>query len=438
TTDMPKHYCDYCDVYLTHDSASVRKAHNSGRNHLANVRDYYASLGHDKAQSIIDQITSAYESSGGPPPGGFGFGPQHLAPAGPPFGGPPFGGPGGFTSPPAGFPQPPFPPGPGGFPPPGMMGPPGGPPFPPAGGMPPGMGPPNGFPGAPPFPPQNMPPFPAQNAPPFSPPNAAAPGSAPPFPPNFAPGPNQPPPNFSGPPGQQQSGQGPPPQSGGPPGGIGPAGMHPDRMKLLNGGCSESFTRSFSLVSHVEETHRGLLNREVPAAGAEVLKRLSRPHFHQPRTLPSLPRSCRIDKISRPTVQYTQAQMHTSVPQSSVVRKWSRLGVQDTDDQDSMEIQFDDLPGADTRSKKRRRLNDPPPPLDYITVLPRKTPTPSRPQLSCPLIVSEQQIPAPDPPLTFLYSTFSLRFDELEKQGLTLGDGIWRDASQSNGAGRHG
>ncbi|KAF8314578.1 U1 zinc finger-domain-containing protein [Cantharellus anzutake] len=70
---MPKHYCDYCDVFLTHDSASVRKAHNSGRNHLANVRDYYASLGHDKAQNIIDQITQAYESGNGPPPGGFGF-----------------------------------------------------------------------------------------------------------------------------------------------------------------------------------------------------------------------------------------------------------------------------------------------------------------------------------------------------------------------------
>ncbi len=51
-------------------------------------------LGHDKAQNIIDQITAAYESSGGPPPGGFGFGPQHLAPPAP-FGGPPmgFGGP---------------------------------------------------------------------------------------------------------------------------------------------------------------------------------------------------------------------------------------------------------------------------------------------------------------------------------------------------------
>jgi U1 small nuclear ribonucleoprotein C len=32
---------DYCDVYLTHDSMSVRKAHNTGRNHLRNVVDYY-------------------------------------------------------------------------------------------------------------------------------------------------------------------------------------------------------------------------------------------------------------------------------------------------------------------------------------------------------------------------------------------------------------
>ena len=59
-------------------------------------------LGHDKAQSIIDQITSAYES-GGPPPGGFGFGPQHLgAPPPPAFGGPPMGF-GGPPMPPPGF-----------------------------------------------------------------------------------------------------------------------------------------------------------------------------------------------------------------------------------------------------------------------------------------------------------------------------------------------
>ncbi|ETR99879.1 hypothetical protein OIDMADRAFT_93949, partial [Oidiodendron maius Zn] len=51
---------DYCDVYLTHDSMSVRKAHNSGRNHLRNVVDYYQQIGHEKAQSVIDSITSSY------------------------------------------------------------------------------------------------------------------------------------------------------------------------------------------------------------------------------------------------------------------------------------------------------------------------------------------------------------------------------------------
>jgi hypothetical protein len=57
-------------------------------------------LGHDKAQNIIDQITSAYESSGGPPPGGFSFNPPaYSMPPPMSFGGPP-GGPGG-----------PFPPG---------------------------------------------------------------------------------------------------------------------------------------------------------------------------------------------------------------------------------------------------------------------------------------------------------------------------------------
>lgn len=35
------HLGDYCDVYLTHDSMSVRKAHNAGRNHLRNVVEYY-------------------------------------------------------------------------------------------------------------------------------------------------------------------------------------------------------------------------------------------------------------------------------------------------------------------------------------------------------------------------------------------------------------
>ncbi|KAJ6135364.1 zf-U1-domain-containing protein [Penicillium capsulatum] len=70
--------CDYCDVYLTHDSMSVRKAHNSGRNHLRNVVEYYQQIGQEKAQSVIDSITSSYAAEGQPvpnpamvPPGAF-------------------------------------------------------------------------------------------------------------------------------------------------------------------------------------------------------------------------------------------------------------------------------------------------------------------------------------------------------------------------------
>jgi hypothetical protein len=69
------------------------------------ANSFYIALGHDKAQNIIDQITAAYESGNGPPPGGFGFGPQHLGPP-PPMNGPPMGmgpPPGGFGGPPPGF-----------------------------------------------------------------------------------------------------------------------------------------------------------------------------------------------------------------------------------------------------------------------------------------------------------------------------------------------
>ncbi|KKZ66232.1 hypothetical protein EMCG_08003 [[Emmonsia] crescens] len=56
---------------------SVRKAHNSGRNHLRNVVEYYqgkseppatpmrdSKIGHEKAQSVIDSITNSYAAEG--------------------------------------------------------------------------------------------------------------------------------------------------------------------------------------------------------------------------------------------------------------------------------------------------------------------------------------------------------------------------------------
>jgi len=185
---MPKFFCDYCDVYLTHDSMSVRKAHNSGRNHLRNVVDYYQQIGHEKAQSVIDSITNSYAAAGQadanpmlqaqlvgpgfpPPPFPFPGAPGGHGMPPPPFGLPPPGqrGPGAPPippnmpfPPPAGMPfPPPFPPGgpggpqgmpfppPGGLPPPGAFPPPGNLPFPPNAqmpvGAPPGMAPPPGM-----------------------------------------------------------------------------------------------------------------------------------------------------------------------------------------------------------------------------------------------------------------------------------------------------
>ncbi|WFD32432.1 U1 small nuclear ribonucleoprotein C [Malassezia sp. CBS 17886] len=98
---MGKHYCDYCDVFLTHDSTSVRKAHNCGRNHLQNVRDYYlctlcpslltSACNPFETQMVIERVKKAYSDRNLPLP------PELVAPGaafsrmgyGPPGGVPP-------------------------------------------------------------------------------------------------------------------------------------------------------------------------------------------------------------------------------------------------------------------------------------------------------------------------------------------------------------
>ncbi|KAF8392530.1 hypothetical protein HHK36_022873 [Tetracentron sinense] len=69
---MPRYYCDYCDTYLTHDSPSVRKQHNAGYKHKANVRSYYQQFEEQQTQSLIDQRikehlgqTAAFQQVGG-------------------------------------------------------------------------------------------------------------------------------------------------------------------------------------------------------------------------------------------------------------------------------------------------------------------------------------------------------------------------------------
>lgn len=145
---MGKHYCDYCDVFLTHDSTSVRKAHNQGRNHLQNVRDYYASIPPAETQEILDTVTKDYEAHGMRPPleltapvSGFGMPVNLMRAMVPP---PPIFRPGqGIIVPPPGVPPPDF-----SKPPPSLAVPPGLPPPdisrpPPSLVVPPGVPPPN-------------------------------------------------------------------------------------------------------------------------------------------------------------------------------------------------------------------------------------------------------------------------------------------------------
>ncbi|KAJ6064946.1 hypothetical protein N7444_000599 [Penicillium canescens] len=95
---------------------SVRKAHNSGRNHLRNVVEYYQQIGQEKAQSVIDSITSSYAAEGQPLPN------PAMVPGAfpPPFGFP--GRPGQIPPPPFGIPPPGAPGAPGMLPPPGAHG----------------------------------------------------------------------------------------------------------------------------------------------------------------------------------------------------------------------------------------------------------------------------------------------------------------------------
>lgn len=75
---MPRYYCDYCDTHLTHDSPSVRKQHNAGYKHKANVREYYQQFEQLQTQTLIDQKIKEHLSQGGMYQIGAAFN-QHLA-----------------------------------------------------------------------------------------------------------------------------------------------------------------------------------------------------------------------------------------------------------------------------------------------------------------------------------------------------------------------
>ena len=74
---MPRYYCYYCDVNLTHDSPAVRKLHNSGVKHRKNVLTYYAQF--LPSSSSLDISLPPSSSSNIPPAAPLGSAPPNLS-----------------------------------------------------------------------------------------------------------------------------------------------------------------------------------------------------------------------------------------------------------------------------------------------------------------------------------------------------------------------
>lgn len=57
---MPKYYCDYCDIFLTHDAKRVRKDHNAGWKHAAQVRAHFLAMNQEKMGRCVNEIVREY------------------------------------------------------------------------------------------------------------------------------------------------------------------------------------------------------------------------------------------------------------------------------------------------------------------------------------------------------------------------------------------
>lgn len=69
---MPKFYCEYCGIYLTHSSPSGRKQHGEGRKHIQNKIDYYSQLLVDAhSQGNLHTINKLFLKQGNNMVGGF-------------------------------------------------------------------------------------------------------------------------------------------------------------------------------------------------------------------------------------------------------------------------------------------------------------------------------------------------------------------------------
>ena len=54
---MPKYFCEYCGIYLTHSSPGGRNQHSRGRKHINNKIEYYSQILYEFQQNISDNLT---------------------------------------------------------------------------------------------------------------------------------------------------------------------------------------------------------------------------------------------------------------------------------------------------------------------------------------------------------------------------------------------
>ena len=53
---MPKYFCEYCGIYLTHSNPRGRYQHSHGRKHIKNKLEYYSQFLSENPENTNEQV----------------------------------------------------------------------------------------------------------------------------------------------------------------------------------------------------------------------------------------------------------------------------------------------------------------------------------------------------------------------------------------------
>ncbi|EIW58766.1 uncharacterized protein TRAVEDRAFT_47908 [Trametes versicolor FP-101664 SS1] len=183
--------------------------------------------------------------------------------------------------------------------------------------------------------------------------------------------------------------------------------------------CPLTFGRNAQgLPEHLQGVHRDWLDQRV-AEYSPALRPLRKPHPHLPTNpipLPDSPIPAYI--FTPPIVHIRQPQQWRAPTSSQVARRWKRMHVQtspEEDEEDAPVGPFPDLAPFDAREALAPGL---------LTVRHRRS-EPALQQSRPYMCGGAPERAAVNPPQSIGYSTFAVRFGELEKAGIIDGSGVW-------------